>query len=202
VVGGSGGISGNGGLALIMNNGDGTFGNAVNLPLGGPLLAGALTSWDMDGDLDFDLVTIVNDVDNQLGPVIRILRNDSSTGQVAFTLMKPIGVGEEPRLVQKADVTGDLAEDLIAVNVVSSPLASPGSASSSLAIRPNISGTVQVPGDITGNGIVNIDDLLAVINSWGPCPNPNNCPADVFPPPGGDDVVNIDDLLFVINNWG
>jgi hypothetical protein len=31
---------------------------------------------------------------------------------------------------------------------------------------------------------------------------PPPCPADKFPPPGGDHVVNIDDLLFVINAWG
>jgi hypothetical protein len=46
-----------------------------------------------------------------------------------------------------------------------------------------------------GNGAVNIDDLLAVINNWGaPAPNP----ADVT----GNGVVDIDDLLAVINAWG
>ena len=63
------------------------------------------------------------------------------------------------------------------------------------------------PADIapgSGNGIVNVDDLLAVINSWGACANPNACPADIAPagPPQGDDVVNVDDLLAVINAWG
>jgi hypothetical protein len=53
--------------------------------------------------------------------------------------------------------------------------------------------------DVTGNGMVNIDDLLALINSWGPC---SGCPEDVAPPPGGDGVVNIDDLLYLINSWG
>jgi hypothetical protein len=58
-----------------------------------------------------------------------------------------------------------------------------------------------IPG---GNGKVDIDDLLAVINGWGPCGNPNQCPADIAPlgPPVGNDVVNIDDLLAVINAWG
>ena len=55
--------------------------------------------------------------------------------------------------------------------------------------------------DIIGNQQVNVDDLLAVINAWGPCPNPANCPADIAPP-GGNDVVNVDDLLAVINAWG
>jgi len=58
--------------------------------------------------------------------------------------------------------------------------------------------------DIVVNGVVNVDDLLAVINAWGPCGNPNNCPADIAPagPPVGNDIVNVDDLLAVINAWG
>lgn len=59
------------------------------------------------------------------------------------------------------------------------------------------------PGDINGDGVVNVIDLLAVINTWGACVNPNDCPEDVAPPgpPTGDDVVNVLDLLFVINHW-
>jgi hypothetical protein len=56
-------------------------------------------------------------------------------------------------------------------------------------------------GDIApvgGNGQVNVDDLLKVINSWGPCAG---CPADLSPA-GGNGLVNVDDLLFVINHWG
>jgi hypothetical protein len=55
--------------------------------------------------------------------------------------------------------------------------------------------------DINDSGVVNIDDLLSVINAWGPCANPFNCPADVAPAIGNDQV-NIDDLLAVINGWG
>jgi probable HAF family extracellular repeat protein len=57
----------------------------------------------------------------------------------------------------------------------------------------------QVPGDINSDGIVDVDDLLAVINAWGPCDSPPAaCPEDVV----ADGVVNVDDLLFVIENWG
>lgn len=49
--------------------------------------------------------------------------------------------------------------------------------------------------DITGNQTVDVDDLLAVINSWGPCAG---CPADIT----GNGVVDVDDLLAVINGWG
>jgi hypothetical protein len=62
-----------------------------------------------------------------------------------------------------------------------------------------------VAGDATRDGNVDVDDLLAVINSWGDCaiPCPPTCDADLAPTPvSGDCVVNVDDLLSVINNWG
>ena len=50
-----------------------------------------------------------------------------------------------------------------------------------------------------GNGTVDVDDLLLVINSWGACVD---CPADISPAPNGNDTVDVDDLLAVINAWG
>ncbi|MCI0362539.1 MAG: hypothetical protein L0Y44_05635 [Phycisphaerales bacterium] len=59
------------------------------------------------------------------------------------------------------------------------------------------------PADLNDNGTVRVIDLLAVIGSWGPCANPNDCPADIAPAgPLGDDVVNVADLLAVISAWG
>jgi hypothetical protein len=53
--------------------------------------------------------------------------------------------------------------------------------------------------DVNCNGSADIDDLLAVINSWGRCPaNPMPCPADT----NYSGVIDIDDLLNVINGWG
>jgi len=59
------------------------------------------------------------------------------------------------------------------------------------------------PADVNGDGAVNVIDLLAVINGWGPCPAPPNpCPADIAPIGTPDGMVNVIDLLAVINNWG
>jgi hypothetical protein len=58
--------------------------------------------------------------------------------------------------------------------------------------------TVAMLGDITptgGNGIVDVDDLLAVINAWGTCPSP--CAADLT----GEATVDFADLMIVINSW-
>jgi hypothetical protein len=53
------------------------------------------------------------------------------------------------------------------------------------------------------NHSVDVNDLLAVVSTWGTCPGPcpPHCLADVAPP-GGDCVVNVNDLLAVITTWG
>ena len=52
-----------------------------------------------------------------------------------------------------------------------------------------------VEGDLNGDSVVNIDDLLVVIGAdWGACAG---CVADA----NGDGFVNIDDMLMVISNW-
>jgi hypothetical protein len=62
-----------------------------------------------------------------------------------------------------------------------------------------IHGPLCPTGDINLDGVVGIDDLLAVISAWGPCPAfPAQCPADVVP----DAHVDVNDLLAVIVAWG
>jgi hypothetical protein len=51
------------------------------------------------------------------------------------------------------------------------------------------------PTDTNCSGVVDVDDLLAVINQWGAIDFPS---ADV----NSSGVVDVDDLLFVINDWG
>lgn len=59
--------------------------------------------------------------------------------------------------------------------------------------------STPVTGDITGDGFVNMNDLLAVIAAWGDCPAPPaSCDADI----NLDGSVNIIDLLIVVANWG
>jgi hypothetical protein len=61
----------------------------------------------------------------------------------------------------------------------------------SVEIPPSVT---PCPADVTGDGGVNITDLLAVISAWGT----SNPAADV----NNDGVVNIADLLAVISAWG
>jgi hypothetical protein len=48
--------------------------------------------------------------------------------------------------------------------------------------------------DINGDGLVNVNDLLAIIDQWGLA----NSPADV----NQDGIVDVTDLLIVVGNWG
>ena len=62
-------------------------------------------------------------------------------------------------------------------------------------------GSTPCPADVApsgGNGVVDVDDLITIINSWGPCEKGSECPADIT----GNKEVDVDDLLEVINSWG
>ncbi|MBC8310221.1 MAG: hypothetical protein ISR75_06245 [Phycisphaerales bacterium] len=52
----------------------------------------------------------------------------------------------------------------------------------------------SIPGDVDGDGDVDLADLLALIAAWGS----GDAAADV----NGDGVVNTADLLILIANWG
>jgi len=55
--------------------------------------------------------------------------------------------------------------------------------------------SAQCPGDVTGNGFVNGNDLTEVLSQWGTCPS---CLADV----NGDGVVEGGDLAIILGAWG
>jgi hypothetical protein len=59
-------------------------------------------------------------------------------------------------------------------------------------MRISVAGGVD--GDVNGDGVVDVTDLLAVLAEWGACPG---CAADL----NGDGMVNVDDLLVVLANW-
>lgn len=51
-----------------------------------------------------------------------------------------------------------------------------------------------IEGDVDGSGSVSVSDLLAVLESWGPCAG---CDADL----DGDGYADVLDLLIVLANW-
>ena len=53
-------------------------------------------------------------------------------------------------------------------------------------------------GDLDGDCVVGILDLLALLADWGPCPPLPDCTADL----NNDGTVNVFDLLLLLANWG
>jgi hypothetical protein len=56
-----------------------------------------------------------------------------------------------------------------------------------------------LPGDLDGDGDVDVSDLLELLSGWGPCPTPcpPTCPGDV----NDDCTVDVSDLLALLANW-
>ena len=69
-------------------------------------------------------------------------------------------------------------------------VASPASLTLSVIIEP----PSGVAGDVTGDGVVDVEDLLATLEAFGRCPC---CPADS----NDSGTVDVDDLLSVIGGW-
>jgi len=63
-----------------------------------------------------------------------------------------------------------------------------------------ISNVVRVPGDVDGDGVVGVVDLLALLGAWGPCPEP--CPPACVADFDDDCQVGVTDLLILLANWG
>jgi hypothetical protein len=62
-------------------------------------------------------------------------------------------------------------------------------------VRATIVDCPGIPGDADGDGFVNVDDIVAVVLAWGPCPPP--CPEDL----DGSGAVDIDDIVIVVLNF-
>ena len=143
-----------------------------------------ITAGDLDCDGDLDLA-----IANQTSNNVSVLPNNGSGIFGAATVM---AAGSRPEQLIAADLNGDGAADLAVANRDSGNVTVLTNATGSCAPQ-------RVVGDINGDGSVNVDDLVAVINAWGPC-GKGGCPADINPA-AGDGQVNVDDLLLVINNW-
>ena len=60
---------------------------------------------------------------------------------------------------------------------------------------------VRTPGDVPDIltvGATDGSDLIAGLSRWEPCPDRNDCPADL----DGDCTVSVGDLPILLANWG
>lgn len=135
---------------------------------------------------------------------------DASPGLQPTVFTRPV----DPRLTLKHMFGRDLAGIRAVyygagggtpVDIASTGLASisfvrisnPPGATDNIEIDAVADAAPRRPGDANLDGVVNVDDLLAVIVNWG-VRDPGEPPADF----NDDDLVNVDDLLTVILNWG
>jgi hypothetical protein len=192
-------LSGSGTVQSQLHNSGGTIRPGGTNAIGTLTATSAFTSGSasVTGNLEFEAAGL-NSVD-------KLVCNSSATidGDLFFSPIAGFvpAIGQEFVVLTASSITGTF--DAVVLQ----------NAPSTLAAETVISATqVKVriieapcPADITppgGNGAVNVDDLLAVINNWGNCPAPpTSCFGDIEPT-GGNGVINVDDLLGVVNAWG
>jgi hypothetical protein len=113
--------------------------------------------------------------------------------------------GQDPLLTNPAPPQNDshIPTNSPAAHMGWSPPRVPGDFDGRCWCDPPAIGAFEIArtqGDVNCDGLVDADDLTAVILAWGPCPAPpavGVCPADV----NGSGAVDSDDLVVVVLNW-
>lgn len=116
----------------------------------------------------------------------------------------PTGYGEGAVFLGTIDVTTNASGDATfnatlptgaqAGHVITATATSAQGDTSEFSACVTISGGA-VTGDISGDGLVNVVDMLALISAWGTCAAP--CAADLT----GNGIVDVQDLLMLIQHW-
>jgi hypothetical protein len=91
------------------------------------------------------------------------------------------------------DFDGDGRTDVAVV--ISLP---PSGLGNAVVVLRNVVEPVAIPGDVNGDGAVDVADMVAAVLAWGACPAlPAPCPADV----DGNGAVDVADLVQIVLNW-
>jgi len=125
---------------------------------------------------------------------IRFLRYDRMTGQVLDSFIYDYGTSNDRIL----DFDLDSSDNMVITGWTTDYLPGGGIENANLLVARVTAGPAATPGDIDGDGTVNVTDLLALLAAWGGCDDPGNCPADL----DGDGMVSVTDLLMMLANWG
>ncbi|UCD73825.1 MAG: VCBS repeat-containing protein [Phycisphaerales bacterium] len=154
----------------------GAFSGPAHYPTGG-LNTSQIAAADLDCDGLADLVTANTDSGN-----VSLLHN-AGGGVFPSPVQMTVGTGPSELAVADFDLDGDM--DFSVAN----------RDSDNVSVMINQTCAIVKYGDVNADGVVNIDDIFAVLAAWGPC---DACPEDV----NEDGVVNIDDIFEVLSNWG
>lgn len=113
-----------------------------------------------------------------------IVRRDADGALLDETSLDPGGVSRFPQGLAR-----DAAGDLFATGYWS-----PTGDRDMLLFKLS-PGPTSLPGDVTGDAVVDVNDLVAVILAWGACAGP--CPEDL----DASGAVDVVDLVRVVLNW-
>lgn len=156
-----------------------------------PAMLSCVVSSEAIGELPMEFPIVLNiDGTHQVGDATDFLTMTANAvfdeaGDIAGEPLPTVPL-EMPTVIPPGDETAGVLLDL-----------TPTSASAQLALTADLIATHQqsLPGDVNGDGIVNTNDLLAVLAAWGPCEPP--CPEDL----DNDGTVSVNDVLILISAW-
>ena len=131
--------------------------------------------WAGDGNINANPLLIFEDEDVMLDP-------DSPCIDYGNDLLLP---SDQVDLDGDGDTSEELPVDFLGNNRIGGLMVDIG------AVEFHAPACV---GDLNGDAIVNVSDLLAVIDQWGQA----NSPSDL----NDDGIVNVSDLLILVGNWG
>ena len=128
---------------------------------------------------------------------LQIIRNDSDLqdgGEVVLADV-PLGAFGGSSLTSSGDIDDEGNPDLVHVTGTA-----PGAFTLSVSTSDREGAPPWAPGkcclaDTDGDGMVDVNDILAALSAWGPC---TGCPEDI----NDDGVVDVDDVLAILSSWG
>ncbi|MFO0874916.1 MAG: FG-GAP-like repeat-containing protein [Phycisphaerales bacterium] len=176
-------------ISVLIGKPGGTFFPAVDLPAGGFPKAIAAGDFDNDTAKDEDIAVLITKADGTQG--ITIFRNDSFGGQTVLTIIENaqdlIGL---PEAITSANTDGDGPNDLVFVGSFNEG----GGGNGYVSVIQSV--PILCPADTDGNGVVDGNDLGAILSNYGPAPDGS------FYDINKDGVVDGVDLSILLSSWG
>jgi hypothetical protein len=189
------GNAGNGTISVLIGEGDGTFRPPFPVTMSTDVETPnviSITALDLDGDNDDDLVAVVA-ADGTTDVWQSRNAFDGETAQVSFLTPETLDRAEGTVLVASGDVNGDSQNDVVAIGATGG--GGGGGGEPFLVLRP-FENCVKL-GDLDTDCVVGGDDLLRLVEAWGPCSAGAPCPADL----DGNGGVGFSDLMLFLAAW-
>jgi hypothetical protein len=188
------------GLAISDTNDDGDLDIAATFKFGPNLI---LNNWLHNDEFNFDNHWIKIKLEGSWYPTNRDTvgaRVEVTSG--SLTQIREVATGSgywsQHSMVQHFGLGDQSTIDEIAVTWPSgdTQYVYPCNVDETIYIVENQAQTDACIEDVNRDCTVNVEDLLVLIGSWGPCTG--ECPADI----NDDGTVGVEDLLMVIGAWG